>query len=347
MARSVDAAIRVMLPVMSHIRSDWSPDPRLAALLASQSGLFTAEQARDCGVTTGEIQRLRSAGVLESVRRGVYAFRTSYRALEDLGRHAVDVRALTLRCDEPTTISHESAAVVQELPLLRPDLSVVHATRPELQASRLEAGAHHHPGALPTSHVATCTGIKVTAPQRTAIDVARTNDFARGLAAVDSALRSGVTPEQLRAVLEFCRSWPGARGASRAVSYGDGRAANPGESWSRALLIEHGLEPTDLQLEVRDRRGLVGIADVAWAGQQTLGEFDGRGKYGLEPGGLTQDAAQVLWREKLREDRLRRLGWEIVRWTWADLFHPQALAQRVRAAFERAQQRSHMGLSRG
>jgi hypothetical protein len=325
-----------MLPVMPRLNVCWSPDPRLLAFMANQSGLFTAQQARACGVTASEIQRSRADGYLESVRRGVYAMRETYLALDDLARHAVDAHALVLRCDDPTTISHQSAAVLLGLPLLRPDLDVVHATRPELPASRLEAGAHHHPGALPADHVVAVRGIRVTDAARSAVDIARTHDFARGLAAVDSALRAGATPEHILAILDFCRAWPGARGASRAVGDGDGRADNPGESWSRAILIQSGLAPTELQLEVRDERGLVGRADFAWLEQGVLGEFDGRGKYGLEPGYLTEAAGQALWREKLREDRLRALGWEVVRWTWLDLFRPEILAERIRAAFRRA-----------
>lgn len=326
----------VMLRDMTRLDVSLSPDPRLSAIMAAQSGLFTAQQARECGFTAGEIQRLRVAGALQSVRRGVYAITAAYGQLDQPGRHAVDVRALVLRCDEPTTISHQSAGVLLGMPLLRPELDIVHATRPELPASRLEAGAHHHPGALPRTHVTTVGGIAVTSPARTAVDIARTHDFPRGLAAVDSALRGGVTSEEVLAVLDFCRAWPGARGASRAVSYGDGRAENPGESWSRAVLIERGLTPPELQLEIRDDRGLVGRADFGWLEQRTLGEFDGRGKYGLEPGYLTEAAGEALWQEKRREDRLRALGWEIVRWTWSDLFHPEILAERVRAAFRRA-----------
>jgi predicted transcriptional regulator of viral defense system len=319
----------------------WRPAAALAAVMAAQSGLFTAEQAYAAGYTPDEIKRARAQGDLESVRRGVYAGREHYRTLDETARHQVDVRALLLRCAAPTTVSHESAAVLQALPLLRPDLTRVHVTRPELRTSRIEAGAHHHPGALPATHVTRVDGVAVTEPARTAVDLARALEFADGLAAVDSALRAGVDPEHLRAVLDFCRAWPGARAAGRAVSYADGRAANPGESWSRAVLIETGLAPDELQLEVRDAAGLVGYADFAWPERRTLGEFDGRGKYGLGAPGT--DPGDVLWAEKRREDRLRALGWEVVRWTWADLFVAERVAARVRSAFQRARLRGLRG----
>ncbi|HET9117119.1 MAG TPA: hypothetical protein VFN75_03425, partial [Pseudonocardiaceae bacterium] len=68
--------------------------------------------------------------------------------------------------------------------------------------------------------------------------------------------------------------------------------------------------------------------------QRTVGEFDGKSKYGrlLRPG---QDPAEVVYAEKLREDAIRAQTWEVVRWTWADLrdFTPTAarIRERLRA----------------
>ena len=67
---------------------------------------------------------------------------------------------------------------------------------------------------------------------------------------------------------------------------------------------------------------------------RTLGEFDGKEKYGryLKPG---QTVADAVFAEKRRGDALRDLGWQIVRWIWADLYHPQELRRRLERAFER------------
>lgn len=312
------------------------PTPSLLTVMAVQQGLFTSEQARAAGYTTDEIQRLRAGRALVSVRRGVYAEASRYRTLEPLERHRVDTGAALLRLTSPSTLSHETAAVWIGLELLKPALGTLHVTRPELPASHLHAGIHHHPGSLPATHVTTVDGARVTGPARTAVDIARNCDFQRGLAATDSCLRSGVTTRELQQVMEYCASWPGARGASRAVSAADGRSANPGESFSRAVLIEHGIEPTDLQFEVRDRDGLIGRSDFVWIDRWTLGEFDGRLKYTVAADSRPEDASLVLWREKQREDRLRAVGFEVVRWTWTDLQRPALLAGQLLAAFARA-----------
>ena len=88
-----------------------------------------------------------------------------------------------------------------------------------------------------------------------------------------------------------CRSWPGARLASRAVSMADGRADNPGESWSRVdPRSANGHAPTDLQARVLRRpTGVIGYR-VTSSGKRrcVVGEFDGKLKYGV-PEGATAD----------------------------------------------------------
>jgi hypothetical protein len=100
------------------------------------------------------------------------------------------------------------------------------------------------------------------------------------------------------------------------------------------IRIEAGLAPTDLQVAIYDAEGLGGYADFGWLPLMVLGEFDGRQKYGEG-----SDSADVLWREKRREDRFRALGFEVVRWTWADLLDPALFTARLRAALARAQAR--------
>jgi hypothetical protein len=81
-----------------------------------------------------------------------------------------------------------------------------------------------------------------------------------------------------------------------------------------------------------DRRFL-GRCDFGWPALGVLAEFDGKKKYGRllrEPG---QTAEDVLIEEKRREDRLRALGWIVIRWMWRDLYRPDALITQLRDAF--------------
>ena len=63
-------------------------------------------------------------------------------------------------------------------------------------------------------------------------------------------------------------------------------------------------------------------------------EFDGLVKY-ADAGGRTALAA-----EKHREDRLRSMGYQVVRLTWADLARPQRVEALIRTAMRRVDARS-------
>jgi hypothetical protein len=79
----------------------------------------------------------------------------------------------------------------------------------------------------------------------------------------------------------------------------------------------------------------VGRSDFGWPDFGVLGEFDGKTKYGellRRPG---QTAEEVLIAEKMREDRMRELGWVVIRWMWHDLMRPEPLINRLRQGFLR------------
>jgi len=316
--------------------------PGLLALMASQGGVFSGVQAQSFGHTSVQIQRLRTGRnpVLVSVRRGVYAWYDMVRGAAPAELHELTIAALALRLDDDAVVSHHSAGVLHRMDLLDADLDVVHVTRGVESRPRLEAGVRHHVADLSAHQIVERpSGLSVTAIARTAVDVARESDRLEcGVAAFDAALRAGCSREELRQTFEGCRTWPGARLVSTAIDLADGRSANAGESWSRVVLVQQGVAPTDLQVPVYDAEGLIGYADFGWAG--VLGEFDGKGKYGLSADDTVDlDLARTaLWKEKRREDRMR-VAHEVVRWTVADLHRPALLAGRIRAAQERARWR--------
>jgi hypothetical protein len=198
-----------------------------------------------------------------------------------------------------------------------------------------------HTSPLPVTDVGERAGLPVTTPARTFADAARRLPIGWAVALGDQALRHGTPVDEIEQVLGSMLGWPGIGGARRAAALLDPRSESAGESLSRVLLVQAGLARTELQLPVVGTDGdLVGRVDFAWPEHRTIGEFDGREKYGrgTRDGLAERDQRgweDVVWAEKVREDLLRDLGWFVVRWTWDDLWRPGLVATRVQRAFER------------
>lgn len=130
------------------------------------------------------------------------------------------------------------------------------------------------------------------------------------------------------------------RTAHQVAAFPDPGAESVGESRSRILIDRVGLPRPQLQFPVRTRHGdVIARSDFGWPEFRTVDEFDGKEKYsrGLPRG---RSEADAVFAEKVREDRIRDLGWQVVRWTWAELDDPLALADRIRRALARGRARA-------
>ncbi|AVM00065.1 hypothetical protein C6V83_07060 [Gordonia iterans] len=280
------------------------------------NGLVWRKDALDTGHTEKEIADLIKGRDLFRVCRGVYV--EAARVPED-ERFAELYR---LRClaagtgpGSTWTLSHQSAAAVLGLELLKPDRSRVHVTNGVCQGGMRRRRRQVHAAPLNGSTVSV-NGAHVTGVARTAVDVAAGGTFAQKLAVFDSALRAGCTRDELEAILKERRR-VGAAAIRYALRMADKRAANPGESWSRAQMIEAGLPVPELQEHYILEDGRDAFVDCDWF-KKLIGEFDGKRKY-LRDRRAGETEADVVLREKEREDRLRDLGLDVVRWDFPDL----------------------------
>lgn len=189
---------------------------------------------------------------------------------------------------------------------------------------------------MPALDIILIDNMPVTSLARTVLDLARTLPMTQAVAAGDRALALGLRRHDLEAGLLGMDRWPGIRAARRVVDFLDERSESVGESVSRVRLMEQGLPPLEPQREIFGPDGrLIARVDFYWKEHQTVGEFDGKIKYGrlLKPGQRIED---VIFEEKLREDALRDLGSQVVRWVWQDLYHAYVIRERVLRAFARA-----------
>lgn len=264
----------------------------------------------------------RAESRLSRVRRGSYVAAERWSELDEENRFRALVLStyrLALTGPPPIACLH-SAAVLHELPVLGG-----WPTRVDIIGTTAGGNTgliRRHRLTQPPEPVDR-NGIPVTAVPRTVVDLARAGTLAQGLVVADAALHADKCSlaELDEEVAELA---PGARGRKRAalaIHLADGRSESPGESLSRARMYHFGLQQPDLQVRLEDGDGCFGYADFGWPG--LIGEFDGRVKY-VSP--------DVLWKEKLRETRIRHTGPRVERWVWDQAWQGEPLRQILYAA---------------
>lgn len=290
--------------------------------------LHRAAALRAAGYTADDIRRLRRTGGLVVVRRGAYVERTPDDAA---AAHALLLRAALAELAPDAVASHVSAVVLHGLPMWGLPAGRAHVTFDRRTGGRVDDRLHVHTAPLHPDDVVLVDGVAATSLARTVVDVGRRHAFEPAVAVADAALRAGLDEWCLRAALRRARGWPGVPGARRVAAFADGRAESVGESRSRVAIARAGLPPPELQVPVRHRDGIA-FADFGWPQYRTLGEFDGKVKYGrlLRPGQTPADAVHA---EKLREDLVRDEDWGMARWGWVDLDDFGPTAGRIRRRF--------------
>lgn len=171
----------------------------------------------------------------------------------------------------------------------------------------------------------TPSGLVVTSPLRTLVDLSRSLSAEAAVCAVDDALHRGlVRPDQL--VEAGARHGaPGSVALQRAASLADGRAESPAETLTRLVLrpVLPALEP---QVQLHDRSGRV-------VARFDLGDRDRR--LAVESDGRTAHAGTAMVvKDRARDLRAERLGWWTERVSWYDVRRRQE--QTRRRVLERA-----------
>lgn len=310
------------------------PADRLAPLrqhATGQAGVFTRQQALAAGWTPSEI--------VTHVRRTrwVACGAGAYCIAADSDPRYLPARrcaARRLRLGGDVVVSHASAAVLLGLP------HVEEPATPTFTLARSGPVVHRqgiYTAAVPDEHRLRMHGLVLTNGPRTFVDLLRNASdeyVAQGLA--DGGLSAGLTAYALAPVLASCERWPGIAQARAALEFGEPLCETPLESRCRLWFRAAGLPAPTPQHLIRLPRGKRARVDFCFVEHRVVVEADGRVKY--SDGAPWRRADDVpLWDEKLREDQLRDLGFEVVRAYWRDGDDGGvALTARVRRAMDRA-----------
>lgn len=289
------------------------------------------------GLGDDGLRRDVHSGALLRATRGVYCAPSD--ELDAHGRHRIAALGVLQRFGADAALSHVSAAVVLGLPTYGLDLTRVHVTRPGVTGGARTRSTVVHRVALEPTDVGEVDGIRVTSPVRTVVDVAcSTTSLQAALVTADAAAgRFRVGGDELAAALARRGGARGIGFARRVAQSLDPRSESPGESRSRAIMLEHLLPVPDLQVVIEDETtALRARVDFLWREHGVIGEFDGAVKYrGRLAGG---DPESVLLYEKRRQEALEALGFVVVRWGWPELDEPNRLTKRIERVLERNSQ---------
>lgn len=304
--------------------------------LIARDDVFPLARALAAGIDRPELRRLIRDGHVHRLHHGWFAVRAP---IDEADRHRLRLAALLQQYGVRVVASDASALLLLGLPTYEPDWSVAHLMRtpPTGPVGAAPVKAHRkadlvvrpslsHPEAtrLPT--------IGRTVHPAVAVALAGLTDPCAFLVPADAALRERrVTRDELCLALEVIGRRPGIERVRAALPRCDARHESPGETVAAWVLhhLGYGTVPQFVVpgTEPFTPGGQGYRADLGIIGSKVLVEFDGRSKYA---------SAQDLWDEKRREDRIRSLGWEVVRLTWADLQQPERVRALVEAALRRA-----------
>ena len=272
------------------------------ARAARQHGCLTAAELAAAGVGRREIARWLADGSLRRKHRGVYA-------LGPLESPLTRYAAALLAVGPAAALSHQTAAALYEL-LPAPDQ--IDVTTTARGARQREGIRVHHTAHLPQSDVRLHHHLRLTSPERTLVDLARTRHPGLARAVEEAQVRRLVTEAALRR-----------HPALRALLTEPSLTRSEAERRLLALVRAAGLPPP----RTNTRIGRYEV-DFLWPEQRLIVEVDG----------FAYHASRAAFeRDRARDAELTARGYRVIRVTWHQIANtPHAVVARLAAALAHA-----------
>jgi hypothetical protein len=275
-----------------------------AVALVCRDGAIAFSELRSLGVSKAAMAHRVSTGKWLRPHREVYLVKS---LVGDQNRALA--RAAVLAGPSDAMLSHAAATHLygiqgvprpSEVDLLMPRATGHRAIRGiRMHRSDLvEPVMRHGLPVVPAEHALRGLADQLTLPQL--------------LSAIDSALHLGLVTKDSLLALPPPRLLVARATWFRAVDLADGRAESPLESRARLVVIEAGLGPVELQIEV-EVNGVIYRIDIGWTW----------GPLGLEADGKdAHSTAEALLNDRRRQNALFGAGWPLVRCIWEDVTGP-------------------------
>lgn len=286
------------------------------AIAEGQYGALSREQARGCGLTDGQVDRLVKAGRLCVLFPSVYGVAGSPRTRRQRAM------AACLWLGEDAGVSHITAGSLLRLDSCRTvelHLSVLRAVR----CRSGEGVIVHRVLSLPRSDLVVVDGIPCTSATRTLLDIAAMVDDETLEVAFESARRMGLTSVSAleRRMLEL-GTRAGVRGLRRLLAHQ--RDGDPALQFRLEVKTARLLRQS--ALPVPDRQYAVGAYRIDFAFPHV--------RVGVECEGFEYHGSRLAWkRDKRRAAWLERQGWRLLYVTWSDVVdRPGEVIERIALA---------------
>jgi hypothetical protein len=292
---------------------------RLSLVAAKTDDVLLTREAIGLGIGDQDCRRLRRISREYGLPRGALALPPVRDGLRARARAAHLLVPRGVLCG-PTAAR---LLGLQGLPRATPT-NPIHLSLPRRRTRWQRKDMLLHWRDVPDEEIVLLDGLHVTAAERTLLDLQPTLDRATFICLADSAAQQGLLPPERLALLRD-ELPPGLAEDWRLV---DGRSESPSETLVRLVLVEVGLGPDELQLQVRDANGrVIARLDLGWR----------RRRFGLEVDSGEHDRPSALYRDRYRQNELLELGWDIRRVTAADARNrPSYVRSMVRAALSEA-----------
>ncbi|SON63209.1 hypothetical protein MSIMFI_04739 [Mycobacterium simulans] len=189
---------------------------------------------------------------------------------------------------------------------------------------RREAGVQVWEERIEVDEIAVVSGMRVTTPARTALDLARRYRLGAAVAAVDALVQATELKRvDVELLVDRYKGRRGMKAARAALELVDGGAQSPKETWLRLLLIQAGFPRPQTQIPVRNEWGWAeAYLDMGWEDIKVAAEYEGD----------QHQTSRYHYRKDIRrlEKVERHYGWIVVRVVAED--HPADVIRRVAEA---------------